>query len=180
MSITKLEFIKDDAKKIGAFIKDAGTIYQKRDEYLHMAAGMSFFHAQQHGDAVFIQRFYDVLTKGHQNMFRVWLGKLATYEVDEKRDCWLGFSSGKFFVKGSTENIRKSQYDPEDLLALDMFTKREKTAAEKTADELLADLIKATRASAERVEKRWKDAGLAMPTVLADALNALETYGKKA
>lgn len=180
MSISKLEFIKDDAKKISAFIKDAGTIYQKRDDYLHMAAGMSFYHAQQHGDPVFIQKFYDVLSKGHQNMFRVWLGKLASYTIDDKKDCWLGFSSGKFFVKPSTSNIRTGVYDPSELLALDMFTKREKVESEKTADELLADLIKATRATAERIEKKWKDSNTAMPKVLADALEVIETFGKKA
>jgi hypothetical protein len=179
MSIVKLEFIKDDARKIGAFIKDAGTIYQKRDDYLHMAAGMSFFHAQQHGDPVFIQKFYDVLSKGHKNMFRVWLGRLSTYEIDGKKATWLGFSGDKFFVHTGTENIRKGVYEPDELLAMPLFMKREeKEKPTLDADAQYKALLKTLKDGVNRYVKKFNEEKVAIPKDLGDLLDKITAYGK--
>jgi hypothetical protein len=179
MTIAKLEFIKDDARKIGAFIKDAATIYGKRDDYLHMAAGMSFFHAQQHGDPVFIQKFYDALSKGHRNMFRVWLGKLATYTIDDKNDCWLGFKTDTFFVKTGTENIRKGTYEPSELLEMPLFMKREKKEEEeKDADEKYKALLKSLKDGVNRRVKAFNEAKVTIPKDLADLIDKIEAFGK--
>lgn len=178
MALAKLDFIQDDAKKIGAFIKDAGTIYQKRDEYLQMAGAISFYHAQEHGDPVFIQRFYDVLSKGHKNMFRAWLGKLSKVEIDGSVSLWLGFKDGKFFVKSGTENMRKGVHSPDDLLADDnQWMKRAKSDEPETekseVQEFNEMLDKATK-RVDAIRKLFLDANATIPATLAEAIKDVE------
>ncbi len=174
--LTPLTFIKDDAKKIGSFIKDAGTVYLKRDEYLVMGGAVGFYHAQQHGDPVFIQQFYDILhskSKGHATMFRGWVGKMAVYELGDKTDTWMGFKDGKFFVKQGTDNIRKGAYEPDDLLKTKWF-KRDPIVKTTTETEAFNELIASTTASAKRISKKWDDAGVAMPTAMAKLIADFE------
>ncbi len=179
MSLTALTFIKDDAKKIGAFIKDAGTIYQKRDEYLQMAGAISFYHAQEHGDPVFIQRFYDVLSKGHKNMFRAWLGKLSKVEIDGSVSLWLGFKDDKFFVKSGTENMRKGVYTPDVLLAdnnrwMKRAAKVDESAESKSeAQEFNEMLDKATK-RVDAIRKLFLDANATIPATLSEAIKDVE------
>lgn len=174
MTIAALSFVKDDAKKIGAFIKDAGTVYSKRDDYLQMAGAISFFHAQEHGDPVFIQRFFDVLSKGHQNMFRVWLGKLSKVQVDEGFILWLGFKDDKFFVRAGTENVRKGIHKPKTLLA-DLWMKRAKPEVEEPTDvEKFNLMIALATKRVGSVTKLFEAENAAMPAALVEAIKDVE------
>lgn len=180
MSIAALAFVKDDGKKIGAFIKDAATIYQKRDDYLQMAGVISVYHAAQHGDPVFIQQFFDALSKGHKNMFRAWLAKLTAYDHEGAKGWWLGFKDEKFFVKPSTENIRKGSFDNtdgtvKDALLSDLWMK--KPAVTKPAldengvfNELMVGVSKRITA----IQKAFADAQVTIPKELNDAIRELE------
>ena len=179
--ISALEFIKDDPKKAGAFIKDAGTIYQKRDEYLVMAGAIAFYHAQQHGDPVFIQKFYDILSKGHAKMFQAFLVKFATYELDGKRDCWLGIANNKFFVKKGSDNIRVGSYEPEDLLASTWFKreKKESDDAPPTDEEKFNSLLEFSKKETDKITKKWEEAGVPVPLALLSIISQFNADVKK-
>lgn len=174
--ITALEFIKDDAKKIGNFIADTLVVYAKRGDYLVYGGAISFYHAAQHGDPVFVQRLFDGLSKGHQNLFRSWVGKLCVYEDGDKRDQWLSIKDGKFLVKPQTEKFRKDKYLPDDLLASGEWFKRVRDPEPKLSDdEVLGNLMTATiEAVTKQAAKRWDKAGVLMPVSVKKLIDQFE------
>lgn len=180
MTIAVLAFVKDDSKKIGAFIKDAATIYQKRDDYLQMAGVISVYHAAQHGDPVFIQQFFDALSKGHKNMFRAWLAKLTAFDADGAKGWWLGFKDDKFFVKPGTENVRKGKFDNvdgtvQDGLLSDLWMKKPKAEA-PVLDEagIFNEIMVGVSKRVTAIQKLFADAQLTIPKELNDAIRELE------
>jgi hypothetical protein len=165
MTISKLAFIEGDAKAIGVFIDDTLSIYQKTTDYLVYAGAISFYHAAEHGDPVFLNRLFKGLTKGHQNMFRAWVGKLCTFEADDKRDQWLKMHpTDGFIVKTGTEPNRKGKYVPADLIANGEWMKREKPEEVILTDEqVIAGLYTGVVKKVDGFTKAWVDAGVPVP-----------------
>jgi hypothetical protein len=173
----------DPNKNVNKIVGDTLTAYAKVAVRLHYTACIVLFHAAETGDIRAMNAFFGGLRQNDRDAFRIWAGKLCSYQVEqeavegepqaEPKDMnFLLFSKDTGFrLAKKSDAVRVGFFDLDELIAGKSFMDVDQ--AKEKADFDLAALLAMLAKVEKNMSKKAKDNNVEVPVELLAAVKSL-------